>query len=60
MTVRGNVVTRPSDATGERPIADAIVITGRYTIVTATVTPGRRRRVVPSQPTWQAASGRNR
>jgi exopolysaccharide biosynthesis protein len=29
MTVRGNVVTRPSDATGERPIADAIVITER-------------------------------
>ena len=29
MTVRGNVVTRPSDATGERPIADAIVITDR-------------------------------
>jgi Phosphodiester glycosidase len=26
MTVRGNVVTRPSDATGERPIADAIVV----------------------------------
>jgi Phosphodiester glycosidase/SPOR domain len=26
MTVRGNVVTRPSDATGERPVADAIVI----------------------------------
>jgi Phosphodiester glycosidase/SPOR domain len=29
MTVRGNVVTRPSDATGERPIADAIVVTQR-------------------------------
>jgi exopolysaccharide biosynthesis protein len=26
MTVRGNVVTRPSDATGERPIGDAIVV----------------------------------
>jgi hypothetical protein len=26
MTVRGTVVTRPSDATGERPIADAIVV----------------------------------
>ena len=26
MTVRGNVVTRPSDATGERPIGDAIVL----------------------------------
>jgi Phosphodiester glycosidase/SPOR domain len=26
MTVRGSVVTRPSDATGERPIADAIVV----------------------------------
>ena len=26
MTVRGNVVTRPSDATGERPIADALVV----------------------------------
>jgi Phosphodiester glycosidase/SPOR domain len=29
MTVRGNVVTRPSDATGERPIGDAIVIAPR-------------------------------
>ena len=29
MTVRGNIVTRPSDATGERPIADAIVVAGR-------------------------------
>ena len=29
MTVRGNVVTRPSDATGERPIADAIVVESR-------------------------------
>jgi hypothetical protein len=29
MTVRGTVVTRPSDATGERPIADAIVVTAR-------------------------------
>jgi hypothetical protein len=29
MTVRGNVVTRPSDATGERPIADAIVVGAR-------------------------------
>ena len=27
MTVRGNVVTRASDAAGERPIADAIVLT---------------------------------
>jgi hypothetical protein len=27
MTIRGNVVTRPSDATGERPIGDAIVLT---------------------------------
>jgi Phosphodiester glycosidase/SPOR domain len=26
MTVRGTVVTRPSDATGERPIGDAIVV----------------------------------
>jgi exopolysaccharide biosynthesis protein len=24
MTIRGNVVTRPPDATGERPIGDAI------------------------------------
>ena len=29
MAVRGNIVTRPSDATGERPIADAIVVAGR-------------------------------
>jgi Phosphodiester glycosidase/SPOR domain len=28
MTVRGNVVTRSSDAAGERPVADAIVVTG--------------------------------
>jgi hypothetical protein len=27
MTIRGNVVTRPSDATGERPIGDAILLT---------------------------------
>jgi hypothetical protein len=26
MTVGPNLVTRPSDATGERPIADAILI----------------------------------
>ena len=26
MTIRGTVVTRPSDATGERPIADAILV----------------------------------
>jgi exopolysaccharide biosynthesis protein len=26
MTVRRNVVTRPSDATGERPVGDAIVV----------------------------------
>jgi exopolysaccharide biosynthesis protein len=26
MTVAGNLVTRPSDPTGERPIADAILI----------------------------------
>jgi exopolysaccharide biosynthesis protein len=26
MTVRGTLVTRPSDATGERPIGDAIVV----------------------------------
>jgi exopolysaccharide biosynthesis protein len=26
MTVRGNLVTRPSDATGERPIGDAILL----------------------------------
>ena len=29
MTVRGNLVTRPSDATGERPIADAMVVAAR-------------------------------
>jgi hypothetical protein len=29
MTIRGLVVTRPSDATGERPIADAIVVRPR-------------------------------
>ena len=29
MAVRGNIVTRPSDATGERPIADAMVVAGR-------------------------------
>jgi Phosphodiester glycosidase/SPOR domain len=29
MTVRGNVVTRPSDATGERPIGDALVVAPR-------------------------------
>jgi hypothetical protein len=29
MTIRGNVVTRPSDATGERPIADALVVGSR-------------------------------
>jgi hypothetical protein len=28
MTVRGSVVTRPSDATGERPIGDAILLLG--------------------------------
>ena len=28
MTVRGMVVTRPSDATGERPIGDAILVAG--------------------------------
>ena len=28
MTIRGTVVTRPSDATGERPIADAILLLG--------------------------------
>ena len=32
MTVRGNIVTRPSDATGERPIADAIVVAGRTSL----------------------------
>ncbi len=26
MTIRGNVVTRPSDATGERPIGDALLL----------------------------------
>jgi exopolysaccharide biosynthesis protein len=26
MTIRGTVVTRPSDATGERPIGDAILL----------------------------------
>jgi exopolysaccharide biosynthesis protein len=26
MTIRGTVVTRPSDATGERPIGDAVLI----------------------------------
>jgi hypothetical protein len=26
MTIRGNVVTRPSDATGERPVGDAILL----------------------------------
>jgi exopolysaccharide biosynthesis protein len=26
MTIGGNLVTRPSDPTGERPIADAILI----------------------------------
>ncbi len=26
MTIRGNVVTRPSDATGERPIGDAVLV----------------------------------
>ncbi|HWM07889.1 MAG TPA: phosphodiester glycosidase family protein [Solirubrobacteraceae bacterium] len=31
MTVRGNVVTRPSDATGERPIADALIVAQRRT-----------------------------
>jgi exopolysaccharide biosynthesis protein len=29
MTVGENLVTRPSDATGERPIADAILIGGK-------------------------------
>jgi Phosphodiester glycosidase/SPOR domain len=28
MTIRGTVVTRPSDATGERPIGDAILLLG--------------------------------
>jgi hypothetical protein len=31
MTVRGTVVTRPSDATGERPIGDAILVTRQRT-----------------------------
>jgi exopolysaccharide biosynthesis protein len=26
MVIRGTVVTRPSDATGERPIGDAILV----------------------------------
>ncbi len=25
MTIRGNLVTRPSDATGERPVGDALL-----------------------------------
>lgn len=29
MTIRGTVVTRPSDATGERPIGDAILLQER-------------------------------
>jgi hypothetical protein len=29
MTIRGQLVTRPSDATGERPIGDAILLGGR-------------------------------
>jgi exopolysaccharide biosynthesis protein len=29
MTIRGRLVTRPSDATGERPIGDAILVGGR-------------------------------
>jgi hypothetical protein len=27
MTIRGNLVTRPSDATGERPVGDAVLLT---------------------------------
>lgn len=29
MTIRGRLVTRPSDATGERPIGDAVLLLGR-------------------------------
>jgi exopolysaccharide biosynthesis protein len=29
MTIRGVVVTRPSDATGEQPIGDAILVVPR-------------------------------
>jgi exopolysaccharide biosynthesis protein len=28
MTIHGAVVTRPSDATGERPVGDAILLLG--------------------------------
>jgi hypothetical protein len=31
MTIRGNVVTRPSDATGERPIGDALLLSAPRT-----------------------------
>ena len=28
MTIQGRMVTRPSDATGERPVGDAILLAG--------------------------------